>query len=102
MSSKICTLEKNREILVWQDRWKNDEYRTRHEKRVTSQNLIVLRHSAITAQNHPIETCTYLLYIKDDTLLYNKGESIVFIKELLIVNIKDYLFTLLKFIFYLF
>ena len=65
MSSKICILEKNREILVWQDRlkndeyrtrhevWqdrlKNDEYRTRHEKRVTSQNLIVLRHSTITA-----------------------------------------------------
>ena len=32
MSSKICILEKNREILVWQDRLKNDEYRTRHEK----------------------------------------------------------------------
>lgn len=40
MSSKICILEKNREILVWQDRLKNDEYRTRHEKGVTSQNLI--------------------------------------------------------------
>ena len=53
MSSKICILEKNRDILVWQDRLKNDEYRTRHEKRVTSQNLIVLRHSTITALKSP-------------------------------------------------